>query len=249
MAYRTSRLSEYGIPLTVAVLLHAGLIWFMLTGIEPEHKPFKAKAPQFIDAKLVKIKAQPVVKPKPKPAAKPKNKPKPKPVVKPKPKSKPAVKPRPKIDQKALDKKAEALKVKKQQEAEQQRLKQLQKEREQQLLSALEDEDDYQQASSNAQLATSYSALIREQVGQSWSRPPSARNDMEVLLQIHLVPTGEVSSVEILKGSGSAVFDQSAVRAVNKAERFVELQDLPPAVFEQYFRRFNLLFRPEDLRL
>jgi colicin import membrane protein len=228
----------------VAVLLHAGLIWFLLTGVEPEKKSFKAKMPQFVDAKLVKIKAQSTVKPKPKPAAKPKVKPKPiikpKPIVKPKPKPKPALKP--KVDQQAVDQKALELKK-------QQRLEQLQKEREQQLLAALEDEDDYQQASSNAELATSYSALIRDQVAQHWSRPPSARNDMEVLLQIHLVPTGEVASVEILQGSGSAVFDQSALRAVNKAERFVELQDLSPALFEQYFRRFNLLFRPEDLRL
>ena len=39
-----------------------------------------------------------------------------------------------------------------------------------------------------------------------------------------------------------------AINAVQKAERFPELQDLPTRVFEQNFRRFTLLFKPEDLR-
>ena len=68
------------------------------------------------------------------------------------------------------------------------------------------------------------------------------------LLAVQLVPTGDVISVSVLRSSGNAAFDNSAVNAVKRANRFPELQNLPSAEFEKSFRRFQLLFRPEDLR-
>ena len=68
---------------------------------------------------------------------------------------------------------------------------------------------------------------------------------MEARLQVELVPTGDVVAVMLLESSGSAVFDQSAEAAVRKARRFEVPED--STVFEQYFRRFTLLFKPEDL--
>ncbi len=81
-----------------------------------------------------------------------------------------------------------------------------------------------------------------------WSRPPSARNGMEALLSLQLVPSGDVVSVSLVRSSGSAAFDRSAINAVEKAGSFPELARLPRAEFERSFRRFSLLFRPEDLR-
>ena len=98
------------------------------------------------------------------------------------------------------------------------------------------------------ELAASFAALIQSTVVNYWSRPPSARNGMEALLSIQLIPTGEVVSVQILESSGNAAFDNSAVNAVQKAGAFPELQQLPSREFEKSFRRFRLLFRPEDLR-
>ena len=49
----------------------------------------------------------------------------------------------------------------------------------------------------------------------------------------------------IIKSSGSYVFDRSAESAVRKARRFVVPKD--PALFEKHFRRFTLLFKPDDL--
>ncbi|MEE4279841.1 MAG: cell envelope integrity protein TolA [Halieaceae bacterium] len=98
------------------------------------------------------------------------------------------------------------------------------------------------------EMSASYAALIRDTVVNYWSRPPSARNGMEALLAIQLVPTGEIVSVTVVRSSGSAAFDRSAINAVEKAGSFPELRNLPPREFEQDFRRFQLLFRPEDLR-
>ena len=66
---------------------------------------------------------------------------------------------------------------------------------------------------------------------------------------IQLVPTGQVVSVMIVQSSGNGAFDRSAEQAVHKAGRFDKLKELPPRVFETYFRKLRLVFRPEDLRL
>jgi colicin import membrane protein len=86
---------------------------------------------------------------------------------------------------------------------------------------------------------------IYQAVRNNWSRPPSARNGMEATLLVELVPTGDVVNVSIVRSSGDAAFDRSAETAVRTARRF----QVPPdsALFERYFRRFTLLFRPEDL--
>jgi colicin import membrane protein len=105
-----------------------------------------------------------------------------------------------------------------------------------------------QQAADDAIVAQSYNHIIDAKVSENWSRPPSARNNMSVLLRIQLVPTGEVVGVDVISGSGDTAFDRSAVRAVKKAERFPELQKLSSRIFEKNFRVFNLLFEPKDLR-
>ena len=79
-----------------------------------------------------------------------------------------------------------------------------------------------------------------------------ARTGMRAVLQIQLIPTGEVVDVSVVQGSGSEEFDRSAVNAVRRVGKFPELQQLVrenPRAFEQNFRRFRLDFYPEDLRL
>ena len=38
-------------------------------------------------------------------------------------------------------------------------------------------------------------ALMQARIAQNWRRPPSARNGMEVLFEISLVPTGDVVEI------------------------------------------------------
>jgi len=145
-------------------------------------------------------------------------------------------------------KKAEELARQKEQLLRQQALEdQLALEREYELGSALAAEADYLQVQQDAEAAQSYVGLIRERVKQNWHRPLSARNGMETILVIHLVPTGEVNNVYVKTSSGDAAFDRSAIQAVQRAEKFEELQQLSPSAFDAHFRQFNFIFRPEDL--
>ena len=96
-------------------------------------------------------------------------------------------------------------------------------------------------------IVSEYVTIIRRVISQNWQIPPSARNGMTAAVQIRVVPTGEVVNVFILESSGNPTFDRSVLQAVERVERFPELQDLETGVFERNFRTFSLLFRPEDL--
>lgn len=111
----------------------------------------------------------------------------------------------------------------------------------------IEQEAGARRAVTDDEKAMAYVAQIQAEIIQNWSRPPSARNGMQALLKVFLVPTGEVVDVTLLKSSGNESFDRSALLAVRKAERFLVPED--PRQFERNFREFEVLFRPEDLRL
>jgi colicin import membrane protein len=67
------------------------------------------------------------------------------------------------------------------------------------------------------------------------------------VLNVNLLPTGEVINVTVVKSSGDEAFDRSAVQAVRRAEKFEELQQLEPRIFDANFRNFNFSFIPQDL--
>ena len=233
-------------PALATLLIH-GLLLLSLTlnwGVQ-DREVVKAKpAPTVINARLVDASE---FKPKPKPVikkAQPKPKPKPKPVVKkpdetPKPKPKPAVTKKPTVASKP-----KLVTTAVPQPAPRITREELSRIAREELAATAAAE----QASATGAMSASFVALIQQTVINYWSRPPSARNGMEAELAIQLIPTGEVVSVTIVRSSGNSAFDRSAVNAVEKAGAFPELQTLPSAEFERTFRRFRLLFKPEDLR-
>ena len=102
-------------------------------------------------------------------------------------------------------------------------------------------------ASSEFELVQSATGLIQQLVTDNWSRPPSARNGMRAVIQIKMLPTGELIDVRITQSSGDPAFDRSAESAVYRAAPFAELTALPIRVFNQNFRTLSLIFQPEDL--
>ena len=97
------------------------------------------------------------------------------------------------------------------------------------------------------ELVQSATALIQQVVQENWSRPPSARNGMRAILQIRMLPTGELLDATITQSSGDPAFDRSAETAVFRAAPFTELKDLPITVFNANFRSLSLIFEPQDL--
>jgi colicin import membrane protein len=170
--------------------------------------------------------------------------------------------------QEAAQRQAEA-EQQRQQEQEQQRERaallerqQLERQRAEQLLQdqkqrETEQQRQQQQAANEAaaleaarteyELVQSATALIQQVVQENWSRPPSARNGMRAILQIRMLPTGELLDATITQSSGDPAFDRSAETAVFRAAPFTELKDLPITIFNANFRSLSLIFEPQDL--
>jgi colicin import membrane protein len=91
-----------------------------------------------------------------------------------------------------------------------------------------------------------YRALIRDKLMSVWYPPASATSKMSTMLEITLLPTGELASAKIRSGSGNTAFDNSALSAARSLGRYPVPND--QQVFEQYFRRFPIEFNPENVR-
>ena len=249
------RLSWFGTPVLMTLLLHAlvfGALFWRLTEVRTVEA--RKAQPVAIKASLVsadslrpspKSTAAPVPQPKPKPKPKSKPKPEPKPVAiesaAPEPTTSdlavPAASDEPAApDTNSIDNGSGLF------DAEQLAAMTLQE-----LESAIAS-DQPMEGATVASATDSVAAIIQQAVISRWTRPPSARNGMQAVLEIALVPTGDVAGVSVLQTSGNNAFDRSAINAVERAGRFPEVQQLEPAVFEREFRRFQLIFRPEDLR-
>ncbi len=157
---------------------------------------------------------------------------------------------------KEADEKAKAEKQKKVEEeqkaaAEAEKKKKAEKQRREELKAldaALQIEEQMISTSVDDVSSKSYEELIAERVRQNWNRPPSARNGMTTVLEIRMLPTGQVMGVRIVQSSGDAPFDRAAEQAVKRVDRFEEVKNIPPDIFEKHFRQFLFTFRPEDLR-
>lgn len=227
-----SWLRFYGFPLLVTLILHVGVFYLLDVSWNDSSSVYTpVVSPSIIKASVVAL---------PKKQARKKTNKKKKPIKKNKKQSKKIVPKKKNIKSKKEPKKENKKEIEQEVKSEPAPIN---------FDDELALEDEILAAESDTEIANSYIAMIMALVEQEWSRPPSARNGMEVELMVQLVPTGELVNVSVTKSSGNIAFDNSAVNAINKVGSFPQLQGMPNSVFEQYFRRFKFKFKPEDLRL
>lgn len=216
------------LPALLAVTFHVLAAVAFLFAAGQENQAFQFEDPMIITAELVVMEARPKpLPPKPKPAPK-RQEAKPLPQL-PEPEQEPPPpepepEPEPPLPEPAFD---------------EDRL--------------LDDALDLAIAQESAELATSeldqvamsYHMGIYQRIVENWSRPVSARNGMRTDLIVHLIPTGDVANVTLVRGSGDLAFDRSAEQAVRRAGRFEVPTD--PQLFETYFRALPVTFSPQDL--
>ena len=87
---------------------------------------------------------------------------------------------------------------------------------------------------------------ITSRITRAWRRPVAFNGGLEVYLRMSLASNGELVDVRIVKTSGDALFDRSALTAVNRAAPFDEVKQFDAATFEEKFRSLTVKFRPED---
>ena len=225
---------DYALPLILAVGLHAGVVGLLMQNWQGPTDTDETVMPTVTHVTLITVD-----RPKPRPAPPKVELPPPKPqTAPPKPPPKPAAQPIPQPDREA-DREAE--RREREQRERERRLKELQ---EQSTQRALDEELFDLREGPNQEEAMSYVAGIYSAIVAEWSRPPSARNDMQARFRVDLLPSGDLMSLTLLESSGNNAFDRSAEAAVRKVGRF----EVPSGkLFEDKFRRFTLLFKPEDL--
>ncbi|MAC37493.1 MAG: protein TolA [Halieaceae bacterium] len=232
------RLLFIGFPTLLSLLLHivvASLLFLRWSG--PTEVVASVPVALPIQATIVRTETAKAAS-KPKPKAKPEPKPKSAEIPTTKPEPPPvAVTPQPKA---ADPTPAEEIAL----QMDAQQLAALTREE----LTSLIDAEQAASGSLEPSLRDVVAATIQAAVISRWTRPPSARNGMVSILSIQLVPTGEVVGVGVIQSSGNTAFDRSAVTAVERAGRFPEIAKVDNRTFEANFRRFQLIFKPEDLR-
>jgi colicin import membrane protein len=97
-------------------------------------------------------------------------------------------------------------------------------------------------AARNQGIINQYVGLIVGKVQRNWIQPPSSRIGLSCLVQVQLMPGGDVASVQIVQSSGDAAFDRSVEAAVYRAAPL----PLPPdaGLFDS-FRVLQFKFAPK----
>ena len=226
-------LRYYSVPLLLAALIHVAAVAALYVGWNPAKQEVRAFKPRIVQSQLLVLQPQARQQPRPAPVVKP-----PPPVAETPPPARPAPAARPTpppVDRSEEERNREL-------ERQRQRLRELAR---QSFARALESEAVELAEGEDDEVAASYRFGIYRLVVANWSRPLSARLGMQAKLLVELIPTGRVVSVTVVESSGDSAFDRSAEAAVRKAREF----EVPgeSELFERNFRKFSLLFRPEDL--
>ena len=87
-----------------------------------------------------------------------------------------------------------------------------------------------------------YTGLINAKVSRNWIYLDSYGKDLKCIIQIQLLPSGDVINAKVIKSSGNIAFDRSAELAALKASPLPVPKDTD--LFQREFRTVNLDFEP-----
>lgn len=100
-----------------------------------------------------------------------------------------------------------------------------------------------QRAAASRKEIDKYMDGIRAKVKRYVLVPPSLQGNPEAEFVVTLLPGGEVLDVRLSKSSGNAAYDAAIESAIRKAQPYT----VPTGdQFQQYFRRFTMIFRPVE---
>lgn len=85
-----------------------------------------------------------------------------------------------------------------------------------------------------------YMNLIENRIYQNWTMPPSTNKGLVCVLQVQLIPSGDVINIELSKSSGNSEYDQSVIAAVRKASPL----PVPSGADSELFDEFRTLTLP-----
>jgi len=90
-----------------------------------------------------------------------------------------------------------------------------------------------------------FSSMIQNQIREVWKKPLITEG-LVVEIELQLLPTGEILDSNVIKTSGNKNFDVSALSAITRVGKFVNIS-MPSKLFDENFRKFTLVFSAENL--
>jgi TonB family protein len=105
-----------------------------------------------------------------------------------------------------------------------------------------------QELGTEIELVARYKKIMRDVIAENGIPKFNGQTDRPVVIHMRLGRNGTIVSSAVSISSGVPQFDQYALQAVERTQRFEILQDLPVDVYERNFRDLDLLLTPNDLR-
>jgi colicin import membrane protein len=226
-----------GLSLVLTVLMHLMLAAFLIYGVR-----WQTKVHDVVEVDLVRAlptpapaaRPEPPPPPKPEPRPEPKPQPKPEPVKPAPPPPKPdiALKEKPKPPPKEEPKPPKFDPFKQQMLEEEKRLamhKQVADEERR-----LQQQQQARAAAARDKALASYSDKIRAKIRGNIVLPPDLKGNPKAEFDVVQLPSGEVISARLVKGSGHAGYDAAVERAILKSSPLPRPDD--PSLFERSLR-------------
>ena len=89
-----------------------------------------------------------------------------------------------------------------------------------------------------------YSSLIIKSIQSAWRKPMNIQDGLVCDLRLSINKNGRITNVNLIRSSGNFRFDNSALKAVQRAETFSFFKDFPYSLYNTNFKSVVITFNP-----
>ena len=89
-----------------------------------------------------------------------------------------------------------------------------------------------------------YSSLIIKSIQSAWRKPMNIQDGLVCDLRLSINKNGRITNVNLIRSSGNLRFDNSALKAVQRAETFSFFKDIPYSLYNTNFKSIVITFNP-----
>ena len=105
-------------------------------------------------------------------------------------------------------------------------------------------EDDLMSLESEQSQVEIYSSLIIQTIQSAWRKPINIQDGLICDLRLTINKNGRVIDANLIKSSGNIRFDNSALKAVQRAETFSFYNRIPFNIYSSNFKNIVITFNP-----
>ena len=89
-----------------------------------------------------------------------------------------------------------------------------------------------------------FSQKIISTIENAWMKPRNIPEGLVANLRLHVLSTGRISKVDLIKSSGNIRFDNSALQAVRRVETLNFFKEIPSSLYNKNFKKIAVSFKP-----